>query len=205
MCNWRPLHLHGACRIGEAVKPGPDAWLTLNVGSWGKHWEWLKCQEQEMIMVQEHLLLPGKLEAAKQAAKESGWRLLADPATPGPHGRPTGGLGCLIRRGRQAHRIPLQGLPEEAQGRLMAVAINMGAYTFVVANVYGHDCGQPNARARNAALRAEVASLAAACGEAPFAVAGDHQDPPQQAYGQWLGVSLWDVAARMQPNMLVAK
>ncbi len=189
--------------MGEASNPGPRAtWLSLNVGSWGRHWPWLQSQPQPVILLQEHLLLQASIPGARRAAKEAGWDMQALPATPGPHGRPTGGLACLVRKPWRAQPIQLENLPPEAAGRIQAVVVGNGGTTFTAINVYAHDAGQLQASRKNIVLRNEVATLVSACGGSPCLVGGDHQDPPEAAYGRWLGHSMLDVARSPIPTTI---
>eukprot|EP00974_Lingulodinium_polyedra_P035291 3388455-Lingulodinium_polyedra.AAC.1 len=105
-------------------------------------------------MLQETKLPAAALPGFTARAREHGWACSWVPATRGPGGRPTAGLGCLVKapRALSAQPVPHEG-DEAIAGRLQHVVIQRGGSGVLhVLNVYGHDVSQPEAGERNRKL-----------------------------------------------------
>eukprot|EP00971_Amphidinium_carterae_P039450 775380-Amphidinium_carterae.2 len=168
-------------RFGEASHPGPcQRIVTVNPRGWSRMAPLLATMKEEVILVQETFLEPGKVAKAVYEAKACQYHSFFVPALKQARGRPQGGLAVLSRVAVPAV-VPHSGT-HYSKGRWMHVIVHLevGGRTLHVFNLYGYDESYPEACEWNRSILDEMLPHVHALRDRPYVIGGDWNFEPDE-------------------------
>ena len=147
---------------------------TVNGSSWGSCLAYLKVSAANVVMIQEHKLLPHQLDAANAQAMALGWTAIWASATRTKKGGASGGLAILARRGVGIRRDEFD---TTQPSRLLCGVVEAPGLPAISCSTVYFQTGT-GMKGKNLGLIKEIGHYVRATGR-PGVVAGDFNDEPQ--------------------------